>query len=1046
MAYLTRLDNVALTLCLAILISASSASLGANTPVKTFVDLPPILERSVIRELYRDSNGFLWIASQDALHKYDGAKTISYGPSETGSRHLAIKQVLDITEGPKGRLLAGTGNGLLLVWNTSFQEFDVIASFGNWRMRFIKFVHSSTNGDVWIGSDQQLILLDSNLNFVKRWSFGEGLPSAGIPNQTILAFAQDELQRLVLVTGSSLLVLDKKTMEFSERELPDFESDLAPKISVIHPLDNQLYLVGTDTGHIALIEQSTLKIVAVTRLSQQQVIDIHSILFIEDGILIGSDGGLHWASHDLSEIVLVKNSEGEVSSDIVYSLLENKSGAIGGTYSGLQQYIFSGFTARTVTSNSKQNYVSKIEQDKIGNIWIASHSGLFLYDTERDVHTRIGGTTDHLGMQGLTDQRVASIAVQDGEIIWIAPVRGKLQKYLPWNGRFEAIEIPGSDYFEIPDIEYVDRYEELWVATYNNGLYRLKSESIESFLRSGRLGEKQLLKIFAAENGDMVFANFDDAYLFDRQTESFTKIMFSNADGEPIRILSIIESNTNDIWIATEHNGLFMWTAEDRLQRKFLLRRSSGADSLNQATILDMQLDDSDNLWLTTPRELFKLEKAGSSLSRLSDAGSLTGGEFSWASSLKSDNGEMFFGAINSYIKFHPDDIELDLTPPNTILSSIHFPDKSYVNILPPQEEKTVEISHYDHFVTFEFSVDDFIGYQENQFRYKLEGFDPKWRDIGFRNSATYTNLPAGNYTLRAVGANAAGIWDDTGLALPVKVFPPPWRSWWAHMLYTLAGLLAFWAAHRTYQSYLIERKIAVLAQEMDDTAEQAEDEMQEQLEFQDELLQTAYTHKVDTLGLVKAALGVTAAEASELVGSQSGSSRSSQRVLSALTLMESCMFYGAGGPSGDVRKFSELALADLLESSPTDADTVITINEISGALIPAPVCSVLAVVLYELLDNCVQHAFSPESHANYIRLQITESREVDTGAYVYELYVGDSGAGLPLDLFVHPTHGSGAATLLALLAEFGGEARVTEGSDSAVVIRIVDERIEPYA
>ncbi len=156
-------------------------------------------------------------------------------------------------------------------------------------------------------------------------------------------------------------------------------------------------------------------------------------------------------------------------------------------------------------------------------------------------------------------------------------------------------------------------------------------------------------------------------------------------------------------------------------------------------------------------------------------------------------------------------------------------------------------------------------------------------------------------------------------------------------------------------------------------------------------------------------------------------------------------MFYGAGGPSGDINKFVEMSIAQLLKDSPTDPETVVTINEISGALIPAPVCSVLAVVLYEVLDNCAQHAFDSESPVNFIRLKLEESRDPITADHIYELSVGDSGAGIPTDLFKSPQQGTGAAIILALLAEFDGKAKVLDEPDNSVVVTIVDDRIEPY-
>ena len=87
------------------------------------------------------------------------------------------------------------------------------------------------------------------------------------------------------------------------------------------------------------------------------------------------------------------------------------------------------------------------------------------------------------------------------------------------------------------------------------------------------------------------------------------------------------------------------------------------------------------------------------------------------------------------------------------------------------------ELGYRDAVVSFEFAALDYAAPERNSFAYKLEGFDRDWIDLGHQGRVTFTNLDAGQYTLKVRAANADGAWNEEGLALPLHVTPPPWKS-----------------------------------------------------------------------------------------------------------------------------------------------------------------------------------------------------------------------------------------------------------------------------
>lgn len=82
----------------------------------------------------------------------------------------------------------------------------------------------------------------------------------------------------------------------------------------------------------------------------------------------------------------------------------------------------------------------------------------------------------------------------------------------------------------------------------------------------------------------------------------------------------------------------------------------------------------------------------------------------------------------------------------------------------------------------------------ENQYEYKMDGFDRDWnRTSGANAKATYTNLPAGTYTFRVRATNNDGVWSSEETTLTIVVKPPFWWSWWAKALYLLIIIGAIW-------------------------------------------------------------------------------------------------------------------------------------------------------------------------------------------------------------------------------------------------------------
>ncbi|NND58923.1 MAG: diguanylate cyclase, partial [Gammaproteobacteria bacterium] len=260
---------------------------------------------------------------------------------------------------------------------------------------------------------------------------------------------------------------------------------------------------------------------------------------------------------------------------------------------------------------------------------------------------------------------------------------------------------------------------------------------------------------------------------------------------------SSLSSNTVYSLHVDHHNRVWVGTRAglDLLQRDPNTRTPAGFVSLTQSdglandTIYGVKTDQSGNVWMSTNYGLARYNPISGNIRNFHRTHGLQGEEFNFGAHYANDAGELFFGGTNGFNVFNPAELELHSAPPGIVLTSfskLNLPVDTGGSL---EKLQAVRLDYDENMVTFEFAATDFIAPARNRYRYMLEGFDKGWVDAGVDRRITYTNLDAGNYTLRVKAANSDGVWSDADIALPISVAPAPWRTWWAYVLYTIAGV-----------------------------------------------------------------------------------------------------------------------------------------------------------------------------------------------------------------------------------------------------------------
>lgn len=172
----------------------------------------------------------------------------------------------------------------------------------------------------------------------------------------------------------------------------------------------------------------------------------------------------------------------------------------------------------------------------------------------------------------------------------------------------------------------------------------------------------------------------------------------------------------------------------------------------------------------------------------------MQGNQFIARSSLKSSEGKLYFGGINGFNVFQPEQFVDNKYIPPVYVTDIRLPyqtDEQEVKKLlqldkPLYMADKVTLSYENNSFSIRFVALSFEDPGKNRYSYILRGVDKEWILNTDNNMASYTNLPPGEYLFEVRGSNNDRQWNENTTTLKVVITPPWWRSTFAYVIYVL--------------------------------------------------------------------------------------------------------------------------------------------------------------------------------------------------------------------------------------------------------------------
>jgi signal transduction histidine kinase/ligand-binding sensor domain-containing protein/DNA-binding response OmpR family regulator len=782
------------------------------------------LSNNSVKCILRDHRGFMWFGTAEGLNRFDGSSFKIYTLEPVNPHSLNSNDIGSLCEDRYGVLWIGTKGGGLNRLDRKRDCFthylhnpDDPYSLGS---NVVMAIYEDSKGVLWIGTrGGGLNRFDRERNHFIRYLHRPNDPNSPDSNN-IAAIYEDRQGGFWIGTDRGLNRFNRGKNLFIQcqrRSVEPKDPDIENKMAVYEDKKGGLW-IGSKKCGLNRFDREKDQIIPYKNfplhpkgLSNNE---IYSIAEDQSGILwIGTNNGLNGldTAEEGEHPIRYQHHPGDsgsLSNNYVYSLYQDSQGILWiGTWGGgvnildKQSVKFSHYQADPGDANSlKNDIVNAIYQDPVGILWIGTGGGgITKFDRKKNQFTH------YLARPGkansLSSNIVFSISGSRSGVLWIGTVYEGLDRLDPVTETFthykhnpnEPNSISSNSIFSV----YEDRSGHLWISTWG-GLNHFNPETEEFTIYKNdardpnSLSADKVTAITEDREGILWIGTISGGLnRLDKKTGKFTCYKHDARNPGSLSsnsIISMLPDQRDNLWIATNEGGLNRFEKNKNQWRAYTKK-----DGLPTNVIYGILADSQGNLWLSTNKGIsrFNIEKESVKNYDISDG--LQGDSFNPNAYYKNpDTGEMFFGGMNGFNSFFPDQIKDNSYIPPVVITGFKKFNQPVVLDRAITELKEIRIPEADNFFSFEFAALNFRNRHKNQYAYKLEGFDKDWVYCGNRQYASYTNLGGGTYEFRVIGSNDDGLWNKKGTSITIVVVPPFWKTGWFQLLALLflAGVI----------------------------------------------------------------------------------------------------------------------------------------------------------------------------------------------------------------------------------------------------------------
>ena len=762
------------------------------------------ISQSTIEDIFQDSEGYIWLGTNDGLNRYNGYEFKIYNYEEY-QNSISHNGITDITEDKYGNIWVNTVSGV----NKINKKTEKISNY------------AEINGKIKEDSTTEIIVTKDNNILVGTY---EGL--------NIYNAKEDRFD----------IILEQKDGILS---------------SCIYSIDEDIngnIWIGTELGLNKLSKDFK---VLETYTSESEIYNI----FCDD------ENGFVWAGSDSSGLLKIDTKTKEVTQYIndiedENSIPENQVGAIirdikgnlwVGTTNGLARYnekndSFDVYKNKVYDKNSLvYNDVRSIIEDREGVLWVGTYSGISIFDTESSIKYYNAGLDDGYL---LSENMVHGIYEDDEGYLWIGSRTKGVNIIDRENNTSKSINMENNNVIQSNSINDITGYKDFIFVATDAGVLKInkKENTIQNYnLEDGLIGEN-VKDIFVCDKNYLWIGSTNGLNLLDIENDkiidmtdyvdegSYVRYVYQGQDGsyyigflrddglgiiEPNsketkyyknipndktsissnRIRYINEDSKGNIWIGTSY-GLNKYDPKTKV-----FKRYTTSDGIANNTIYGVLVDDNDNIWVSTNKGISQIDTKNNTVNNLSVTDGLQGNEFNGNAAFKSKSGELFFGGINGLNAFYSEDVNSINNKSKVIFDGFKVNDKDYLDI------NGLKFDNNTENIKIKFFTPVYSSNKNISYEYELIGSNSS-KATTKENYVIYNDLLPGKYTFKVRAVDSRGdISDSETMEFSIKY--PFWMSPIACFIYLVIAIL--FIINNKYKLKYLDRLVKSRTKELEE-------------------------------------------------------------------------------------------------------------------------------------------------------------------------------------------------------------------------------------
>lgn len=762
------------------------------------------ISQSTIEDIFQDSEGYIWLGTNDGLNRYNGYEFKIYNYEEY-QNSISHNGITDITEDKYGNIWVNTVSGV----NKINKKTEKISNY------------TEINGKIKEDSTTEIIVTKDNNILVGTY---EGLniynakedrfdiileQKDGILSSCIYSIDEDINGNIWIGTE---LGLNKLSKDFKVLETYTSESEI---YNIFCDDENGFVWAGSDSSGLLKIDTKTKEVTQyINDIEDENSIPANQVgVIIRDSkgnLWVGTTNGLARYNEKNDSFDVYKNKVYDKNSLVyndVRSIIEDREGVLWvGTYSGISifdtessiKYYNAGLDDGYLLS---ENMVHGIYEDDEGYLWVGSRTkGVNIIDRENNTSKSISMENNNViqsnSINDITGYKDFIFVATDAGVLKINKKENTIQNYNLEDG------LIGEN---VKDIFVCDK-NYLWIGS-TNGLNLLDIENDKIIDMTDYVDEGSYVRyIYQGQDGSYYIGFLRDGGLGiiepnSKETKYYKNIPNDKTSISSNRIRYINEDSKGNIWIGTSY-GLNKYDPKTKV-----FKRYTTIDGIANNTIYGVLVDDNDNIWVSTNKGISQIDTKNNTVNNLSVTDGLQGNEFNGNAAFKSKSGELFFGGINGLNAFYPEDVNSINNKSKVIFDGFKVNDKDYLDI------NGLKFDNNTENIKIKFFTPVYSSNKNISYEYELIGSNSS-KATTKENYVIYNDLLPGKYTFKVRAVDSRGdISDSETIEFFIKY--PFWMSPIACFIYLVIAIL--FIINNKYKLKYLDRLVKSRTKELEE-------------------------------------------------------------------------------------------------------------------------------------------------------------------------------------------------------------------------------------